>query len=144
MARTILRAGAAAWLLAGSAGLGLATLGVQWLLAVLPPLAIDADALARAVGAFSFGLLVVGLAHVAVLTGLRARARWSYSGAVLLAAVLAAGLISVAAAAVTAAVTQPEAAAALIACGCASVAWAGAYGLAGARLVAEMRNLARP
>jgi hypothetical protein len=144
MARTILGAGAAAWLLAGAAGLGLAALGAQWLLAVLPPLAIGADALARAVGAFSFGLLVVGVAHVAVLTGLRARAGWSYSGAVLLAAVLAAGLVSLAAAAVTAAVAQPDAAAPLIACGCAAVGGAGAYGLAGARLVGEMRTLAGP
>ena len=144
MARTILGAAAVAWLLAAVTGLGLATLGAQWLLGVLPPLAIGADALGRAVGAFSIGLLVVGLAHVAVLAGLRAGARWSYSGAVLLSAVLAAGLLSLAATAITAAVTQPGAAAPLIAGGCAAVAWAGAYGLAGARLVAEMRTLARP
>lgn len=144
MARTILRAGAAAWLLAGAAGLGLATFGAQWLLGVLPPLAIGADALARAVGAFSIGLLVVGLVHVAVLMGLRAGARWSYSGAVLLAAVLAAGLLSLGATAVTAAVAQPDTAALLIACGCLAAGGTAAYALAAARLVGEMRTLARP
>lgn len=142
MARTILLAGAAIWLIAGAVGLGLATLGTQWLLGVLPPLAIEADALARAVGAFSVGLLAVGVAHVAVLSGLRAAARWSYSGAILLAAVLAAGLLSLAVAALTAAVTQPEAAAALIGSGCAAGGGAVAYGLAGARLVGEMRSSA--
>lgn len=140
MARTVLRAGAALWLIAGAAGLGLAALAAGWLLGVLPPLAIGADALARAVGAFSFGLLVVGLAHVAVLGGLRAHAGWSYSAGILLAAVLAAALLSLAAAGVTSAVARPEAAAALIGSGAAAVAGAAAYAVAGARLVTELRS----
>lgn len=140
MARTILRAGAAVWLLAGAAGLALAALGVDWLLGVLPPLAIGADALARAVGAFSFGLLVVGAAHVAVLSGLRARAGWSHSAAILLAAVLAATLVSLAAASVTSAVSRPEATAALIGSGVAALLGAAAYALATARLVGELRS----
>jgi hypothetical protein len=111
---------------------------------VLPPLAIGADALARAVGAFATGLLVIGLVHVAVLVGLRAGARWSYSGAVLLGAVLAAGLLSLGATAVTTAVTQPDAAAALIASACLAAGGGAAYALAAARLVGEMRTLARP
>jgi len=139
MARTILLVGAVAWLVAAAAGLGVAAFGTQWLLGILPPLAIEADALARAVGAFSFGLLVVGGAHVAVLAGLRVEARWGYSGAVLLATALAAGLFSLAAASLTSAVSQPAAAAALIGSGSVAVLGAGAYGLAAARLVGEMR-----
>ena len=142
MARTILRAGAAMWLLAGAAGFALAALGVDWLLGVLPPLAIGADALARAVGAFSFALLVVGAGHVAVLTGLRAAPPWGYSAAILLAAVLAAALLSLAAASLTSAVTEPAAAAPLLGAGAAAVVGAAAYGLAGARLVGELK--ARP
>lgn len=144
MARTILLCGAAAWLIAAAAGLGVAAFGTGWLLGILPPLAIGADALARAVGAFSFGLLVVGGAHVAVLAGLRAEARWSYSAAILLAAVMAAGLLSLGAAALTSALTQPAAAAALMGSGAGAVVAAGAYGLAGARLVREMRSSPGP
>jgi hypothetical protein len=142
MARTILLCGAVAWLIAAAVGLGVAAFGAQWLLGILPPLAIGADALARAVGAFSFGLLVVGAAHVAVLAGLRAGTGWSYSGAILLAAVLAAGLLSMAVASLTSAVNQPTAAPALIGSGSAAVVGAAAYGLAAARLVGELR--ARP
>ena len=140
MARTILRAGAAVWLLAGVAGLALAILGTDWLLGVLPPLAIGADALSRAVGAFSFGLLVIGAAHVAVLSGLRARARWGHSAGVLLAAVLAAALLSLGAAGVTSAVSRPQAAAALIGSGMAALGCAALYALTAARLVGELRT----
>ena len=140
MARAILRAGAAVWLLAGAAGLALATLGSEWLLDVLPPLAIGADALARAVGAFSFGLLVVGAAHVVVLSGLRARARWGHDAGILLAAVLAAALVSLAAAGLTSAVSRPEAAGALIGSGIAALICAALYTLSGARLVGELRS----
>lgn len=144
MARTILRAGAAAWLLAGAAGLGLAMLGAEWLLGVLPPLAIDADALARAVGAFSAALLTIGAAHVAVLSALRRAAYWAYSAGILLAAFLATALLTLAAAALTSAVTQPEAAPGLVASGVAAGVAAAAYGLAGARLVGEMRSRVAP
>lgn len=141
MARTILRAGAALWLIAGAAGFALAAFGADWLVGVLPPLAIGTDALARAVGAFSFALLVVGAGHVAALAGLRAAAPWGYSAAILLAAVLAAALLSLAAAALTSAVTEPAGAAALLAWGAASVVAAAAYALAAARLVGELRSL---
>ena len=140
MARTILRAGAAVWLLAGGAGLALATLGTEWLLDVLPPLAIGADALGRAVAAVSFGLLIVGAAHVVVLRGLRAGARWGHSAGILLAAVLAAALLSLAAAGVTSAVSRPEAAGALIGSGLAALACAALYTVCGARLVGELRS----
>ena len=52
-ARTILLCGAVLWLLAGIVGIGVASLGREWLLQILPPLAIGADALGGAVSAFS-------------------------------------------------------------------------------------------
>lgn len=142
MARTILRVGSAVWLLAGAAGLGLATFGTEWLLGVLPPLAIGVDALARAVGAFSAGLLVVGVAHLVVLTGLQAAARWGHSGAILLAGALAAALLTLALASLTSAVTEPGAAPTLVASALAAVVGAAAYALAATRLVAELRSRA--
>jgi hypothetical protein len=140
MARTILRAGAIAWLLAGAAGLALAVVGAEWLLGILPPLAIGAEALARAVGAFSFALLVIGAAHLAVLRGLGAGTRWGLSAGILLAAVLAAGLLSLAAASLTSAVARPDAAAALVGSGAAVIVVSGAYTVAAARLVGELRS----
>ncbi len=139
MARTILRAGAAAWLLAGAAGLALAAFGTTWLVGVLPPLAIGADALARAVGTFAVALLMVGGAHLAVLIGLRAAARWAASAGILLAVVLGTGLLTLAAAAITSAATQPEAALGLIGSAAAALLAATAYGVAGARMVGELR-----
>lgn len=141
MARTILRVGAAAWLLAGAAGLGLAAIGTQWLIGVLPPLAIGADALAGAVGTISAAVLMVGLVHVAVLVGLRSSS-WGHSAAILLAAFLATALLTLAAAAIVSAVTQPEAAPALIGSGVAALLVAACYGLTGTSLVRELR--ARP
>lgn len=139
MARTVLRLGAATWLLAGALGVAVATLGTQWLLRILPPLAVGAEALARAVSAISVAAALLGLTHVLVLAGLGARAAWGYAAGILLAAVLAAALVSLAAAALTSAVTQPTAAAALVAGGLAAGAWACAYALCAARLVVEMR-----
>jgi hypothetical protein len=144
MARTILRAGAVAWLLAGGAGLGLAVVGAEWLLGILPPLAIGAEALARAVGAFSFALLVIGGAYLAVLSALRAGTRWGHSAGILLAAVLAAGLLSLAAASLTSAVARPEAAAALVGSGAAALVVSGAYAIAAARLVGDLRSRRAP
>jgi hypothetical protein len=140
VARTILRAGATVWLLAGATGLALAALGAEWLLGVLPPLAIGADALARAVGAFAFALIVVGAAHLAVLSGLRTQAPWGYSAAILLAAVIAVALLSLAAASVTSAVARPEAALVLSGSGLAALAVSASYALAAARLVGELRS----
>lgn len=139
MARVILRVGALSWLLAGVAGLALAVLGTDWLLSLLPPLAIGADALARAVGALSAAVLIVGLAHLAVLMALRREGGWGYSAGILLAAFLATGLLTVATAALTSAVTRPEAALGLIGSAAAALLAAAAYGVAGAGILGELR-----
>jgi hypothetical protein len=142
MARTILRIGAALWLVAGLAGIGVAAVGTDWLLGLLPPLAIGGEALARAVATLSVALAAVGLAHLGVLRGL-SRGPWGRSAAILLAAFLAAALLSLSAAAITSAVAQPEAAPALVAGCIAAVAAAAGYSLAVVDVVREMRDQAR-
>lgn len=143
MARTILRIGAAVWLLAGVTGIGLAALGADWLLGLLPPLAIDAGALARAVATLSAALAVVGLAHLGALRGLRT-GRSGPSAAILLAAFLGVALLSLSAAAITSAVAQPEAGPALLAGSVAALVGAAGYGLAVADLVRLTRLRPRP
>jgi hypothetical protein len=138
VARTILRIGAAVWILAGLAGIGVAALAVDWLIGLLPPLAIGPEALARAVATLSVALIAVGVAHVGALRGLRA-ARWGPSAAILLCAFLAVGLLSVSAAALTSAVSQPGAALPLVLGSLAALAAAAGYGLAVADLVRELR-----
>ena len=143
MARIVIGIGAAAWLLAGAGGVLLAAVGTDWLIGVLPPLAVGTDGLRRALAAFSLGLLVVAASHTVVLVGLRARAGWAYSAAILLAGVLAATLLSLSAASVTSAAAGSSAAVSLVVIGLAAFLAASAYALAGARLVAEMRSRAR-
>jgi len=139
-ARTILLCGAVLWLLAGIVGIGVASLGREWLLQILPPLAIGADALGGAVSAFSMALVFVGAAHVAALIGLRRNTGWGRSAAILLAGILAAGLLTLAVSALTGAADQPASAPGLIAAALATGALAAAYGFAAARLAAEVRT----
>jgi hypothetical protein len=138
MARTILRIGAAVWLVAGVAGLGLAVVGAEWLLGLLPPLTIDAAALARAVATLSAGLGAVGLAHLGALRALRGGGSGP-TAAILLSSFLGVAFLTLSAAAITSAVAQPRAAAALLAGSVGALMAAGGYGVAVARLVREMR-----
>ncbi|MGH6914310.1 MAG: hypothetical protein ACREH3_11465 [Geminicoccales bacterium] len=140
MARIILLAAGAIWCLAGLAGLAISLLGIEVVQRLLPPLAIDTDALRGAATAFAAGLLAAGLAHGVVLLGLRSRHRWGWSAGVLLAASLAALLVALAAAAATSAVASPAYAQTYI--GGAVLAGLGAigYGLAAARLAGELRS----
>ncbi|HJP88653.1 MAG TPA: hypothetical protein VJ850_06440 [Candidatus Limnocylindrales bacterium] len=140
MARGILFLGAAVWLLAGAACLGVAALGTPQLEAALPPLVIDTDALRGAIVALGGGMLAVGVAHVVVLIGLGARRRWGSTFAILLAALLTATLIALAAASATSAAATPEYAAAfLVGVAIAAVAAIG-YALVVARLVRARRS----
>jgi hypothetical protein len=138
MATTILRLGAAAWILAGGAGVALSTIGTDWLLGVLPPLAIGADALARAVGTFALALVILGLLHLLVLASLRSTA-WGASAGILLAGFVGAALLTLFAAAATSAVAQPEAAPGLLGGGLAALFAAAGYALAAADLVRAVR-----
>ena len=138
MARTILIAGAVAWLLAGIVGLGLAVIGTEWLRSRLPPLAIDVEALGGALTAMALGLIVLSGAHIAVVVGLRRERHWACSAGVLLASVLAAASFGLAAAAISSAAREAGYALPLI--GSAMVATLGtaAYALVAAKLARQL------
>ncbi|MGH2356759.1 MAG: hypothetical protein ACRDGJ_01950 [Candidatus Limnocylindria bacterium] len=127
MVHRVLLVGAAVWSIVGVGGLGLGTMGAGWLHALLPPVVIDAAALGGGVTAMGASILGIGLAHAAVLAGLRRDQRWARSAALLLAATLAVGLLALAAAAATSAVTFPELAPGLLAGAAVAVIGAGAY-----------------
>lgn len=140
MARSILLVGSAAWVLAGLAGLAVAAFGAKALERMLPPLAIDTDALRGAVTAVGAGLLAVGLAHAVVLMGLRSSRRWGWSAATLLAAVLGASLLALCAAAATSAVSTPAMAATLLLAAALAALGGACYVLAVLRLVGERKS----
>lgn len=140
MARSVLLIGSVAWLLAGLASLAVAAFGAEALEGMLPPLAIDTDALRGAVTAVGAGLLAVGLAHAVVLIGLRSSRRWGWSASILLSAVLAASLLALCAAAATSAVATPAMAAALLGACVAAALGAVCYALVVLRLVGERRS----
>lgn len=136
-------AGAVVWLLGATLGVALAAFGTDWLITLLPPLAIGADALARAVGALALGLLLVALAHAGALVGLRRGGAWGYGWAILLAGSLGFALVTLAIAGLTSAATQPASAAAFIGSAIAALGAGAAYGVAAARLVIELRSMGR-
>ena len=140
MARANLLAGAVAWSLAFGIGLGVAVVGADALVAILPPLAIDTDAVRGAATAVAGVLAVGALAHVLVLAGMRGRRRRAWSAAILLCALLLAVFVALGAAAFTSAATNPDSAGQLVIAGLAAMLIAVAYGLATARLVSEMRS----
>lgn len=140
MARALLLAATAAWIAAGLIGVGVGTIGAATLQSLLPPLAIDLDALRGAVTAVSLGVLGIGAVHVAVVVGLRRATRRTLSAALLLAGFLSALLLALAAAAATSAITTPANAAAFAVAGLAALGIAVAYGLVGTLVVRELRS----
>jgi hypothetical protein len=140
VARAILLVGGVAWSIAGLAALAVAVVGVERLVSLLPPLAIDTDAVRGAVIAVAVAFGAAALAHLAVLTGLRRELPRAWSAAILLASLFAATFTALAAAAFTSAAAEPSAAVALVLAGVAAVVAAGAYALATHRLVHELRT----
>lgn len=102
MARAVLLAAGALWLVAGLTGLAVSLVGVQVIEAVLPPLTIADDALARTVAALGIGALLIGSAHGTVAWGLARGRSWAASAGVLLAGVSVAGFGALGVAAATA------------------------------------------
>ena len=139
MARAILGIGAAGWSIGCLAAIVVATLGVERLMELLPPLQVDADAVRGAVVAAAVAFAFVGAAHLLVVGGLRAGRRRAWSAGILLAALLTAILVALAAAAFTSAVAGTGEVPLLVVAGLGSAALAVAYGLAAAHLVGELR-----
>lgn len=139
MARRTLVVGGVAWLLVGIAGVALALSGSEGLLELLPPLAVDADAVGGAVTAISSGLIAIGVAHLVILAGLGGAGRWARSAGALLTAVLAVATLALAAAAVSSAVRHEPYALPLIGGAVLAVAAGAVYGVAAVRLASELR-----
>lgn len=137
MPRTVLLIGGGAWLLAGIGCAGIALFGASALLARLPPLAIDADALGGAFMALAVGLLGLALAHVLVARGLAAGRRPARGLAVLLCGVMTAGLVAVAAAAAASAGRQEAQAVPLLSAAALAGLAALCYAAAAVRLVGQ-------
>ena len=140
MARTILVVGAVAWLVVAVVALGVAITGRDALLAVLPPLAIDAEALGGALTVVAIASLAIGAAHVGVVVGVARGARRARSAGVLLASVLSAAFLGLAAAAAASALRESALALALAGACVAAAAAAIGYAVTVARLVADLRS----
>lgn len=140
MARSLLLVATAAWIVAGAAGVAVGLVGATTLQRILPPLAIDLDALRGAVTAVSVGVLALGLAHALVVAGLRRGGRRAVSVALLLAAFLSAVMLALAAAGATAAVATPASAPAFGAAAFGALVGAVGYGVIVAVLLGEMRS----
>ena len=138
MARTFLVIGAVAFLLAGVFTFGLAALGVERLLTMLPPLAIDADAVGGALTALALTFVVTGTVHMFVVAGLREGRRWAASAGALLAGVLAAAFVGLAAAAISSALRSPANDLPLLVGAAAAACAAIGYALVAVRLAHEL------
>lgn len=140
MTRAVLLAGAVAWAIGALGAIILAAIGVEWLEASLPPLAIDTDALRGAIVVGAVGLAVGALAHGAILAGLRRRRPRAWTAGILLAALLSTTFIALSTAAFTSAIATPASALALAAAGAAAAVAALGYAVVTIGLVAEKRS----
>ena len=140
MARAILTVGAIGWSIGCLAAIGVAIVGVERLVALLPPLQVDTEAVRGAVTAVAGGFALAVVAHLVVLTGLRRRQRRAWSAGILLSALLAATFVALAAAAFTSAVVEPAAALPLVMAGLAAAIAGLGYSVAAARLVGDLRS----
>ena len=140
MARIVLVAGTALWGLAGLLCLGLAIGAAEAILSLLPPLAIDADAVGGAITAFALAFLLLGAAHGVVLLGLRRRHPLAQSAGILLAGVMASGLVALAAAGAVSAARQSASIPMLLLGVAAALLGAIGYAIAAVHLVGERRS----
>ena len=139
MDRAILLGGAFVWLLAGLASVAVAVFGADALAAMLPPLAIDIDALRGAITAMAIALLLGAFLHMGVLVGMGRAWRRAWTAALLMTSVLATLFVALAAAAFTSAAAEPMHWLPWLTAGFGAAVVAGAYALAAARLAADLR-----
>jgi hypothetical protein len=140
VARAILLTAGALWLLVAVAGSGVALVGVDRLLGLLPPLAIDADAVAGTVAALAIAAALVGVAHLVIAGGLRRDRSWAFSAGILLAAGAAVAFLALAAAALTSGVAGTMTTIGAVGAAIGAALAAAAYGVAAAALVGRMRT----
>jgi hypothetical protein len=140
VARAVLLVGAFAWAIGGAGATLLAAVGVEPLERLLPPLAIDTEALRGAIVAGAVALGLGAAAHVAILMGLGRRRPRAWTAGILLAGLLSATFVALAAAAFTSAIAAPASASALLAAGVAATVASVGYGAVVAGLVAEKRS----
>ena len=140
MARAILFAAGALWLLTAAAGVGLALVGVDRLLSLLPPLAIDAGAVARTLAALAMASALVGVAHLVIAGGMRRGRSWAFSAGILLAAGAAVAFLALAAAALTSGVAGTMSGISAVGAAIGAALAAGAYAVAGAAMVHRLRS----
>jgi hypothetical protein len=138
--RAVLLTGAVAWAMGAGAATIVAALGIESIERLLPPLAIDTDALRGATVAVAVGLGLGALAHGAVLVGLRRRHPRAWTAGILLAALLATTFIALSTAAFTSAIATPASALALSGAGAAAAVAALGYAVVTIGLVAEKRS----
>ena len=140
MVRAILFAAGAAWLLAGSAGLALATIGTDAVQAALPPLAIGRDALARSIAALAAGAVGLGVAHLVIAAGLGRRRPWASSAGILLAGASVPAFLALGAAALTAGAAGSLVALGAVGGAAVAFAVAGTYSVVAVLLVRRRRS----
>jgi hypothetical protein len=144
VARAILLAATAVWSIAAAAAVGIAVIGIDRLLAILPPLAIDADAVRGAVVALGVGAGVAASAHGVLVVALGGndpvRRRIAATVAMLLGGVLSATFVGLAAAAMASAVARPEVGGVLWPGAAAALVAAAAYATVIISLVGERRS----
>jgi heme/copper-type cytochrome/quinol oxidase subunit 3 len=140
VARALLLVGALAWAVGALGAIVLAAVGVEALQSLLPPLAIDTEALRGAIVAVAVALGLGAVVHVAVLAGLRRRRPRAWTAGILLAGLLSTTFVALSAAAFTSAIATPASALALAGAGTAAAVAALGYGVVTAALVAEKRS----
>lgn len=138
MARGILLAATILWSLTGLAGLVVAAVGARALLAALPPLEIDVDALGGAITAVGAVVLGVAVMHGIVLAGVRRHRRLALAAGTLLSALLLVAFLASAAAAVTSLVRTPDLVGPLAAATLAALVGAAGYAFVTVALVREL------
>jgi hypothetical protein len=139
VARAILLTAGTLWLLVAVAGVGLALVGVDRLLGLLPPLAIDADAVAGTLAALAAAAALFGAAHLVVARGVRRDRPWAFSAGILLAAGAAVAFLALAAAAVTSGLAGTMSTIGAVGAAIGAALASAAYGVAGAALVDRLR-----
>lgn len=139
MGRAVLAAGALLWGVAAAAAAAVAVAGVDRLLALLPPLAVDADAVRGAAVAVSVALWLAAVVHAAVLVALQRGIRIAWSAGALLSGLGVALTIGLAATAFASAAAEPPLTVPLVAAGLLSLAVSFAYAAATAWFVGEIR-----